>query len=129
MNAKLTAKQTEALQLVATGNVIAIVRGIEGFETINGNTENKLRALKLIEKKAAGTRVRNGFTIEISTWALTEAGKAALGAHEVAEITSLAREVKVAHKARRGTSSRRSTDVMAGGDYAVLRARLTLPGW
>jgi hypothetical protein len=88
MNAKLTAKQTEALQLVATGNVIAIVRGIEGFETINGNTENKLRALKLIEKKAAGTRARNGFTIEISTWALTEAGKAALGLTEAPKAVS-----------------------------------------
>jgi hypothetical protein len=83
----LTTAQTNALQTVADNtNVIAITRGIAGYITINGNTENKLQALGLIEKHAVGTMARLGGEITISVWVLTAAGRTALGLDEVTEV-------------------------------------------
>ena len=83
---RLTAKQTEALQLIAANpkKVIAVDRTRPGYLKINGNVEHALRRLELIEKVQIGTGVhhRYGTPTEypLNAWELTEAGQAALAA-------------------------------------------------
>jgi len=78
---KLTKAQTNALQTIADnpGQVIAWVRGNRNYLTINGNTEHKLLQMKLIEVREGGKAVTNGREHTLKLWALTDAGKAALG--------------------------------------------------
>lgn len=88
MNANLTAKQTEALALVAdnAGQVVFEQRGIQGVLTINGNTERALAKKGLIRKsdKVMGTTV-SGF--EYYAWEITAEGLAALGREVEVEVT------------------------------------------
>lgn len=83
---KLTKIQIAALALIEAnpGQVVAIERGLKDFLTINGNAENKMRSLGLIEKVEHSTRTSNHFSTPyeytVYTWALTEAGRKALRA-------------------------------------------------
>lgn len=77
---KLTKTQDAALKLIADneGQVIAWVRGNRNYLTINGNTEHKLFALGLIKVVEGGQVTTGGREHTLKTWALTEAGQAAV---------------------------------------------------
>lgn len=70
----LTPQQTEALTMISDnpGRVLAMSRGIPGYRTVNGNTENGLVARGLI-------RVVSGEPDGPDVWEVTEAGLVALG--------------------------------------------------
>lgn len=85
----LNTNQIEALKKLATTGPAITERGVAKFAdgtTLNGNMENKLRALGLIEKFEAGTRqiyvrdIRQHRTAIITGYRITEAGKAAINA-------------------------------------------------
>lgn len=89
---KLTATQLAALALIE-GNpdlVEAITRIAKGTKRINGNAENKLRQLGLIEKsttfRVLGTYVYSGQEVQSIAyfWQLTQAGRDALRAASAA---------------------------------------------
>jgi len=81
---KLTANQTAALTTVAQnpGQVVAFNRTVKDMIRINGNTENGLARLGLIETVAVGERTYQGHAFTLRAWKLTAAGKAALGLTE-----------------------------------------------
>lgn len=72
---KLTKTQAAALKTIAEnpGRVIAWNRTQADFIRINGNTENKLFQLGLIEAVSVGERTYQGHTFELKVWKLTEA--------------------------------------------------------
>ncbi len=81
---KLTKAQEAALRKIRDnpGKVVAMQRGLKGWLTINGNTENKLSSLGLIRPTPSGTTRKSPtgrWEWEIEVWDLTDAGREALG--------------------------------------------------
>lgn len=122
-SAKATPAQLTALRVIADnpGKVIAMVRGNREFLTINGNVENKLSSLGMIQARHAGTTVTNGKTHELKVWELTESGSDALSTEDRAEA-----EAAQPDKVREVRETARNAAEDARRDAAILRATLKL---